>query len=213
MSTLHLRQRLVDIAKRDVGKVEISHNRAPFIAKLWGATDIPNGHQLRYAYCSSGMAYCMREWLKDKEVLAQLQLTPDMAERWRCKTAGAFVWGNTWAPGKIAAYEKEKKLRENPSYKPSPSSIQAATFEANRQVYIINDKKDAEERKPRQRLRVGDIMVFDMSHVGLVTNDVGNIISTIEYNTGASGSREGDGCWAKQRDRKMARWFVRFIDP
>lgn len=212
MSTLHLRQRLVDIAKRDVGKVEISRNRAPWVQKLWSATDYPNGHQDRQPYCSSGMAYCMREWLKDGEVLTALGLTPDMAERWRCKTAAAFGWGD-WAQGKISAFSKEKALREKPDYKPSTSSVQAGTFEANRQVYIINDKKDTEERKPRQRLRLGDIMVFDMSHVGLVTNDVGNIVSTIEYNTGQSGSRDGEGCFQKQRDRKMARYFVRFMDP
>jgi hypothetical protein len=213
MSTLHLRQRLVDIAKRDVGKVEISHNRAPWIQKLWSATDIPDGHQLRYAYCSAFVAYCMREWLNDKEVLDQLKLTPDMAERWRGKTAGAFVWGNSWAIGKIAAYEKEKKLRENPSYKPSPSSVQAQTFEANRQVLIINEKKDRLERKPRQRLRLGDLMILDVSHIGIVISDSANIVSSVEANTGSDGSRDGDGCWLKQRDRKEVRWFVRFMDP
>jgi hypothetical protein len=155
----------------------------------------------------------MREWLKDKEVLAQLQLTPDMAERWRCKTAGAFVWGTVWSPGKIAAYEKEKKLRENPSYKPSPSSVQAQTFEANRQVLLINEKQDRLAGKPRQRLRVGDFMVFDSSHIGIVENDSGNLVYTIEYNTSSSGSREGDGCWKKTRDRKEARFFVRVMDP
>jgi hypothetical protein len=213
MSTLHLRQRLIDIAKRDVGKVEISHNRAPFIAKYWSATDIPNGMQLRYPYCSSFVAYCMREWLKDKEVLAQLQLTPETAERWRGKTAGAFVWGNTWAPGKIAAYEKEKKLRENPSYKPSPSSVQAQTFVANGQVLVINEKRDRLEGKPRQRLRLGDLIILDVSHIGIVISDSANIVSTVEGNTGANGSREGDGVWLKQRDRKDVRCFVRLMDP
>ena len=213
MSTLELRHRLVEIARRDVGKVEISHNRAPWVQKLWSATDIPNGHQLRYPYCSAGMAYCMREWLRDRDVLAQLKLTPDMAERWRCKTAGAFVWGNAWAPGKIAAYEKEKALRQDPNYKPSPTSVQAQTFVANGQVVLINEKRDRLEGKPRQRLRVGDFMVFDSSHVGLVENDSGNLVYTLEYNTSASGSREGDGMFAKTRDRKEARFFVRVMDP
>ena len=81
MSTLELRQRLVEIARRDVGKVEISHNRAPWVQKLWSATDIPNGHQLRYPYCSAGMAYCMREWLRDRDVLAQLKLTTRFVEQ------------------------------------------------------------------------------------------------------------------------------------
>lgn len=212
MSTLHLRQRLVDIAKRDVGKVEISHNRAPFIAKYWPATDIPNGHQLKFPYCAAFVAYCIKEWLKDKEVLAQLKLTPDMAERWRGKTAGAFAWA-TWAQGRQVAAERESKLRENPNYKPSPSSVQAQTFAANQQVFIINEKRDRLEGKPRQRLRLGDLIILDVSHIGIVISDSANIVSTVEGNTGASGSREGDGVWLKQRDRKEVRSFVRLMDP
>ena len=212
MPTLDLRQKLIDIARRDVGKVEVTHNRAPWINKLWSATDIPNGHQLRYPYCSSGMAYCVREWLKDKDVLAQLKLTPFMAEAWRCKTAAAFAW-NTWALNRKAAMQKEAKLREDPNYKPLPRSVQAQTFEANKQVFIINEQKDRNEGNPRQRLRVGDLMIFSMSHIGVVVNDAGSTIYSIEYNTGASGSREGEGCYEKTRDRKEARFFVRLMDP
>jgi len=212
MSTIHLRQRLVDIAKRDVGKVEISHNRAPWLSKVWPATDIPNGMQLRYPYCAAYIAYCMREWLKDKEVLAQLKLTPDMAERWRGKTAGAFAW-ESWARSRQVAAEKEAKARENPGYKPDSKKFQSAAFDANKQIYIINEKQDRLERKPRQRLRLGDLFIFDGSHIGIVISDSANIVSTVEANTSASGSREGDGVWLKQRDRKEARFFVRFMDP
>jgi hypothetical protein len=180
MSTLHLRQRLVDIAKRDVGKVEISHNRAPWIAKFWPATDYPNGHRDRAPYCASAVAYWVREWLKDKEVLAALNMTPDAAEKWRCKSAAAFAW-NTWAV--------KKKL------------------------FVIKEQQDRLTGKPRQRLRVGDLFIFDMSHIAIVTDDIGNIVRTVEANTGANGSREGDGCFEKQRDRKMARFFVRLMDP
>lgn len=212
MSTLELRQRLVEIARRDVGKVEISHNRAPWIAKYWNSTDYPNGHRDRAPFCAAAVAYWVHQWLKDKEVLAQLKLTPEMAERWRCKSAGAFVWG-AWAQGRITALEKEKTLRENPNYKPSPSSVQAQTFTANSQVAFINEKKDRIEGKPRQRLRVGDIMIFDVSHIEIVFDDSANIVRTIGANTSISSVREGDGCAEKQRDRKEARSFIRLMDP
>lgn len=180
MSTLHLRQRLVDIAKRDVGKVEISHNRAPFIAKYWPATDYPNGHQDRAAYCAAAVAYWVREWLKDKEVLTALNMTPNAAEKWRCKSAAAFAW-NTWAV--------KKKL------------------------FVINEKQDRLAGKPRQRLRVGDLMIFDVSHIEVLVNDSANICYTIGANTSLTSVREGDGCAEKTRDRKEARYFVRLMDP
>lgn len=212
MPTLELRQKLIDIARRDVGKVEITHNRAPWLSKLWTATDYPNGHVDRQPYCAAGMAYCVREWLKDKDVLAQLKLTPFMAEAWRCKSPAAFAW-NTWALNRKAAMQKELKLLEDPSYKPSPRSVQAQTLEANKQVFIINEQKDRNEGNPRQRLRVGDLMIFSMSHIAVVVNDAGSTVYTIEYNTGANGSRDGEGCYEKIRDRKEARFFVRLMDP
>lgn len=213
MSTLELRQRLIEIAKRDVGKVEISQNRAPWISRMWPATDTPNGHQQKWPYCAAAVAYWVREWLKDKEVLAQLKLTPDMAERWRGKTPGAFAWATTWADGRVAAFQRELALRQDPNYKPSPTSVQAQTFEANRQVVVIREKADREAGRPRQRLRAGDLMVFDTSHIGILINDSANICYTVEANTSASGSREGDGCSLKTRDRKEARFFVRLMDP
>lgn len=212
MSTIALRQKLIDIARRDVGKVEVTHNRAPWISRLWSATDYPNGHVDRQPYCAAFIAYCVREWLKDKDVLAQLKLTPFMAEAWRCKSAAAFAW-NTWALNRKVAMSKELKLREDPSYKPSPRSVQAQTLEANRQVFIINEKKDRAEGNPRQRLRVGDLMIFDVSHIEVVIDDAGSTIHSIGANTSLSSVREGDGCALKTRDRKEARFFVRLMDP
>ena len=212
MSTLELRQRLVEIARRDVGKVEISHNRAPWVQKYWGSTDYPNGHRDRAPFCAAAVAYWVHQWLKDKEVLAQLKLTPEMAERWRCKSAAAFAWA-TWAKGRIASFNKEKAAREVAGYKPKPQDLQVAGFNANRQVQIIYEQKDRNEGKPRQRLRAGDLMIFSMSHIGIVENDNANIVQTVEANTGANGSRDGDGCFSKTRDRKEARFFVRLMDP
>lgn len=57
----------------------------------------------------------------------------------------------------------------------------------------------------------GDIVVFDFSHIGLVTGQPAKgRIATIEANTGPAGERDGDGCWEKNRPQEVARCFLRF---
>lgn len=60
-------------------------------------------------------------------------------------------------------------------------------------------------------LHTGDIMVFDMSHIGLVVDDSKTLVYTIEANTGASGGRDGDGIFRKSRQRTLARSFIRIL--
>ena len=174
MSTLAIRQALVEIARRDVGKVEVTRNRAPFIARYWPATSYPNGHADRQPYCAAAVCYWVREWLKLPEVLAALKMTPTGAERWRCKSARAFDWLD-WA--------------------------------AARKLEVLSDR-------PTERLRVGDLMVFDISHIGIVKDDddAGNVW-TIEANTGNGSVRDGDGCFERMRNRSAARAFIRLIEP
>lgn len=62
--------------------------------------------------------------------------------------------------------------------------------------------------------KAGDIMIFDMSHWGLVVADqVGRCVLTIEGNTGPSGGRDGDekgdGVWDKRRNVGLAKCFIR----
>lgn len=66
---------------------------------------------------------------------------------------------------------------------------------------------------PSHQLRSGDLIVFDMSHIGLVTGDRGDQLQTIEGNTGATGSRDGEGVWSKTRHRREARTFIRILPP
>jgi hypothetical protein len=54
----------------------------------------------------------------------------------------------------------------------------------------------------------GAFMVFDMSHIGIVTSDLGKSVTTVEMNTGATGGRDGDGCFAKTRDKSLAKCFI-----
>ena len=96
MSTLALRQKLIDIHRRNVGKTEVSRNRAPWIKPLWAATSYPDGMENREPYCAAGQCWGLREWLRLPAVLAALGMTPAAAEKWRCKSAGAFAWGH-WA--------------------------------------------------------------------------------------------------------------------
>jgi hypothetical protein len=173
MSNLAIRQALVEIARRDVGKVEVSRNRAPWIAKYWDATTLPNGHAERQPYCAAAVAWWVREWLKMPEVLEALKMTPAQAERWRCKSARAFDWLD-WA--------RKQKLE------------------------ILSDR-------PTERLRVGDVMIFDVSHIGIVRDDDARGVFTIEANTGNGSVRDGDGCFERVRTRSQARAFIRLIGP
>ena len=173
MSTLAIRQALVEIARRDVGKVEITRNRAPWIAKYWPATTLPNGHTDRQPYCAAAVCYWVREWLKIPEVMAALKMTPAGAERWRCKSPAAFGWLD-WANA--------------------------------RGLDVLSDR-------PTERLRVGDLFVFDMSHIAIVQGDDTTGVYTIEANTGNGSVRDGDGCFERVRPRSAARAFVRLIEP
>jgi len=173
MSNLAIRQALVEIARRDVGKVEVTRNRAPWIARYWPATNYPQGHLNREPYCAAAVCSWAMEWLQLPEVLAALKMTPAQAERWRCKSARAFDWLD-WA--------KKRKLE------------------------VLSDR-------PTERLRVGDLMVFDISHIGIVKDDDAKGVYTIEANTGNGSIRDGDGCFERVRQRSQARAFIRLIEP
>ena len=167
-----LGSRLAAIAAADVGKLEVGRNRAPWIQKFWPATDYPDGYANREPYCAAAVAYWVRQWLLDPAVLANLGMTAAAAERWRCKSAGAFRWLE-WARAK--------------GVKTCPDA-------------------------PGVRLQPGNLMVFDMSHIGVIESaTTTSTIYTIEANTGASGGRDGDGCFRKVRRREMARGFIRLV--
>ena len=75
----------------------------------------------------------------------------------------------------------------------------------------------AKERKlavlgPKAEARPGDIVVFDMSHCGIVVGDHpanSLFIDTVEGNTGSQSQRDGDGVWRKKRSRVMVRSIIR----
>ncbi len=94
--TYHIRKKILDIARRDRGKVEITKNHAPWIEKYWPATTYEDGYKDRGPYCAAAVAYWVREWLSEEEVRRAFGFTAEQAEKWRCKSALAFDWIN-WA--------------------------------------------------------------------------------------------------------------------
>lgn len=102
MSTFHIRTQLLDIARMDVGKREESKNQAPWIAKLWTATNYPDGYKNREPYCAAGLCYCVMRWLSREDVLEAFGFTPEQAEAWRCHSPAVFDWVR-WA--------KDRKLQ------------------------------------------------------------------------------------------------------
>jgi len=70
----------------------------------------------------------------------------------------------------------------------------------------IHTTKRLSDRSTAQK---GDIVVFDFSHTGIVVQDLGNRIVTVEGNTNSSGSREGDGVYRKIRAKSLAQCFIR----
>ncbi len=171
MSTFAIRQKLIDIARKDVGKKEVTRNRAPFITAYWPDTSYPEGYQNREPYCAAAVCHWVAQWLRLPEVAAAFGKTVVQLETWRCKSARAFDWQD-WARSKG--------------------------------LLVMNDS-------PENVLHTGDIMVFDMSHIGLVVDDYDDRVKTIEANTGATGGNDGDGVWEKDRPRSLAKCFIRLL--
>lgn len=60
--------------------------------------------------------------------------------------------------------------------------------------------------------RPGDFCTFDFSHIGVVVGDFGAHLLTVEGNTNADGSREGDGVYLRRRARGLIRQFIRVTE-
>ena len=113
-----------------------------------------------------------------------------------------------WASDPAVWEEIQRQLR--PTLTPDrwrPQTASAFGFEAwarSRRCKVLPRKAD---------LKTGDLMIFSMSHIGIVADDdsTGKIY-TVEGNTGATGGRDGDGVWAKVRRRSEARSFIRILE-
>lgn len=177
MTTFPIRQKFLDIARADVGKTERSKNQAPWIEKFWPATTYPDGMDNREPYCAAAMCYWLREWLKRKDVLTALKMTPAQAEAWRCQAASVFRDPS----GNWMKWAKQRGLTILP---------------------------------PQCVLHTADIAVYNYSHIELVADDDGTpagAFVAIGANTDAGGSRDGEGCFEKPRQRTKIKNFIRIL--
>lgn len=61
----------------------------------------------------------------------------------------------------------------------------------------------------------GDLVTYDFSHIGIVIEDHGDTIITVEGNTNNKGERDsdtGDGVWKKERARSLVKTFIELPD-
>lgn len=75
----------------------------------------------------------------------------------------------------------------------------------SRKLAVLNETQPA---------RPGDIVIFDFSHIGIVTGKSGKTIATVEGNTNGKGERDstsGDGVWGKSRKVELVKCYVRLL--
>ena len=69
-----------------------------------------------------------------------------------------------------------------------------------------------------KKAKMGDIVVFDFSHVGIIVSDqeyISDPIETAEGNTNGRGERDsvsGDGVWKKFRPSQLTKCYVRIFE-
>lgn len=174
MSSYPLRQKLIDIARKEIGTVETppNSNRGPRVQQYQSACDYSKEARTGWKWCAAFVCWTIKEWLKDPAVRDALKLrTAAEVEAWRPRTAAAYGF-HDWAE--------------------------------QRGLLVMDDSPD-------HVLHTADIVTFDMSHIGIVANDEGPLIYTIEGNTDSAGSRDGGGVFAKTRQRSFARKFIRIL--
>lgn len=162
--------KLIAIAVKEIGVREVGGNNCGSrIREYQSATDLAPSS---WPWCAAYVDWCLREWLRDPEVVKWLNLQSRTPEDWRPKTALAYGL-TTWA-----------------KQRPKTTSI-----------YTERDKA-----------MPGDIVTFDFSHVGIVLEDAGDHLITVEGNTNGKGDRDsesGDGVWRKIRAKSLAKDLIR----
>lgn len=66
---------------------------------------------------------------------------------------------------------------------------------------------------PDQTIKLGDIVVFEFSHYGIVSDvePFSEYFVAVEANTGPAGGRDGEGIFLKRRHRDSVRCFIRLL--
>lgn len=160
--TTTIAEKLVDLARTQVGIFEVSRNQAPGIAKYWTATTYPNGMTNREPWCAAFTCWLVKTAVGDTPIKWSLPKSP-------------------------VAYDNEK-------------------------WGAANEGKGVHVLKSSEKPKAGDIFTLaTASHTGLVIGVSGSNVTTIEGNTNAAGSREGDGVYIKTRPISTIRKFIRIL--
>lgn len=77
---------------------------------------------------------------------------------------------------------------------------------------LDQDASTNTKKKPGTDIKRGDIVIFRISHVGIALSDVreSGYVTTVEGNTNAAGSREGQGVFVKSRRYTEFKTRIRF---
>lgn len=97
MSTYNVRKKLIDIARKEVGVVEVGTSNTGKRVREYQASTTLEG--TGWPWCAAFVCWCMKEWLKDPEVRDAFGFTVKQAEAWRPKTAAAYGF-HEWAQKK-----------------------------------------------------------------------------------------------------------------
>jgi hypothetical protein len=130
MSTLPIRQKLIDIARREVGVKEVGRNTGKRVREYQAATNLEG---TGWPWCAAFVCWCVREWGKDKDVLAALKMTPAQFDKWRPRTAAAFGLED-WA--------RKKGLEVlDADDKPNLRTGDILTFDTSHTGFVADDAK------------------------------------------------------------------------
>lgn len=171
---------LVEIARSQIGTRETGNNTGPVIRRYQAATWLPPGP---WPWCAAFVCWCVQQALEAAPARG-ITVPPQFR---RPTTAGAYDFEN-WATDRHP--ETGKPLRRSGGPEAGVTMV----------------------RRPTVRdLRPGDIVTFlPMSHIGIVSGPASDgYLMTIEGNTNAAGSREGDGVWGKKRPTSWIRARIR----
>ena len=125
-------QKLVEIAKKEVGTRESGGNNCGTrIREYQTATEMAPG---AWPWCAAFICYCIREWLKDGEVLPWLNLQTKTPEEWRPKTALAYGL-KSWA---VARPNTTAIFAENDRAEPGD----IVTFDFSHVGLVVSDNGD-----------------------------------------------------------------------
>lgn len=133
-------------------------------------------------------------------------LAPFFAADWYKPNAtdDGYAWCAAFVCWAVQTAVAGRKITFQPPRTPSAWGMEAWSLAQDNSTWL---------RKPHDGdIKRGDIVVFRFSHVGIAVSDAttDGWVTTVEGNTNAAGSREGDGVYRKRRRVASIRSRIRF---